>query len=341
MNTPPPLPLPKLLPPRRQRLRKAWYLWSFAAIAFGFGMRLLFGALPSPATNGVMSMGFIFGTPIVIGAITALGSPTRPVNWAFCVAMPIASVSAVMFLCALMNLEGSICIVLMFPVFASLAMIGGTVTAIALHFGARGTPMSSVAVLPLVLLLAELVLPMQRTRDMEVQRSVEVAAPPEVVWSQILSAREIHADELPPSFVHFIGVPKPVEGVNVMTPTGEVRYSKWERGVHFRAVVLDRVENRSIRWRYEFDQDSFPPGTMDEHVAIDGRYFRLHDTAFTLQPLPGGHTRLEILAHYTVSSTLNPYAVPAASFLGRDFVDTILGLYKGRSERAVAAGSRN
>jgi hypothetical protein len=26
--------------------------------------------------------------------------------------------------------------------------------------------------------------------------------------------------------------------------------------------------------------------------------------------------------------------------MGRDFVDTILGLYKGRSERAVAAGDR-
>jgi hypothetical protein len=331
-----PPPLPKLIQPRPgPPLRRHWVWWSIAAVVFGFGMRLLFGALPTPWTNGVMSMGFIFGTPIVIGAITALGSRSKPINWLFCVFMPVANVAAVMFLCALMNVEGAICIVLMSPVFASLAMVGGTATAVAMHFGARGTPMSSVVALPLVLLLAEQVLPVQQTRDMEVRRSVEVAAPAEVVWSQILSAREIRPDELPPSFVHFIGVPRPVEGVNVATPAGEVRYSKWERGVHFRAIVLDRVENRSIHWRYEFDPDSFPPGTMDEHVAIDGRYFMLHDTSFNLQPLPGGRTRLEILAHYTVSSTLNPYAVPAASFLGSDFVDTILGLYKGRSERAA------
>jgi hypothetical protein len=339
VNLPP--PLPKLLPPRRRPLRPRWIWWSIAAIVFGFGMRLLFGALPSPATNGVMSMGFIFGTPIVIGAITALGSPAKPVNWPFCILMPVANVSLVMALCALMNVEGTICIVLMFPVFATLATLGGTATAIALHFGARGTPLGSVVVLPLALLLAEQVLPVQHSRDMQVQRSVVVAAPPQVVWSQILSAREIRPDELPFSIVHAIGVPRPVEGVNVMTPSGEVRYSKWERGVHFRAVVLDRVENRSIHWRYEFEKDSFPPGTMDEHVAIDGRYFKLHDTTFNLQPLPGGHTRLEIVAHYTVSSTLNPYAVPAAGLLGRDFVDTILGLYKGRSERAVASPSRS
>jgi hypothetical protein len=331
------LPAPESRPPPRVP-RPLWPLWSLAAVAFGFGMRLLFGALPLESTNGVMSLGFVVGTPVVIGAITALGAPTRPASWWFCTLMPCVNVALALSACALARLEGTICLVLMGPVFVSLAMAGGLATAIALHY-ARGTPIGGVVLLPLALLLAENFMPLQ-ARDMEVRRSVEVAAPPAVVWEQILSARAIQPEELPASFVHAIGVPRPVEGVNVQTPSGEVRYSKWERGVHFRARVVSRIEQRSIRWLYEFDPDSFPPGTMDEHVAIGGRYFKLHDTTFNLQPRPGGYTHLEIVAHYTVASTLNPYAVPAADFLGRDFVDTILGLYKGRSERvAMASGT--
>ena len=112
-----------------------------------------------------------------------------------------------------------------------------------------------------------------------------------------------------------------------------MRYSKWERGVAFRGVVTQRREHESIGWRYAFDAHSFPSGSMDEHVAIGGRYFDLRDTVFNLYGTPGGHTRLEIVAHYRVTSSINAYAVPASKLLGHDFVATILGLYKHRSER--------
>jgi hypothetical protein len=123
-----------------------------------------------------------------------------------------------------------------------------------------------------------------------------------------------------------------------MTPEGEVRFSRWERGVNFQGVVTSRKEDTSISWQYRFDAHSFPKGSMDEHVAIGGRYFDMDDTAFHLEPMPGGTTRLEIVAHYRVSSAINFYAVPAADFLGRDFVSTILALYKRRSETAQSAG---
>lgn len=45
-------------------------------------------------------------------------------------------------------------------------------------------------------------------------------------------------------------------------------------------------------------------------------------------------TELELIAHYRVSTGINFYALPVARILGRDFVNTILGLYKGRSENA-------
>lgn len=121
-----------------------------------------------------------------------------------------------------------------------------------------------------------------------------------------------------------------------MTPEGEVRHSRRDRGVNFSVVVTERVEHASMRWRYVFDERSFPAGSIDEHVANDRRYFDLRDTTFHLQPLPGGGTRLKPVALFRVTTPINAYAVPAAALLGRDFVDTLPGLYKGRSGRAVA-----
>jgi hypothetical protein len=119
----------------------------------------------------------------------------------------------------------------------------------------------------------------------------------------------------------------------VAAPGGEVRYSKWERGVNFRAAVTNKVQNKSITWHYVFDDQSFPAGSMDDHVAIGGEYFALHDTTFNLHPLPGGQTRLDIVTHHRVSTGINFYAIPAATLLGNDFIATILTLYKNRSER--------
>lgn len=117
-----------------------------------------------------------------------------------------------------------------------------------------------------------------------------------------------------------------------MTPQGEVRYSKWERGVHFSALVTNRVENQTITWRYRFADDSFPRGSMDDHVKIGGEYFDLYDTTFNIVPISAGLSRLEIVSHYRVTTNINAYAKLVANFIAHDFMSTILQLYKSRSE---------
>jgi hypothetical protein len=194
-----------------------------------------------------------------------------------------------------------------------------------------------VAILPLIMLIGEDHMPL-RENIQEVKQTIVVNAAPETIWDEILTAKSIRPEELPFSFAHFISVPKPVEGINLETPKGEVRYSVWEKGVNFRGIVTDRKDYEFISWHYDFDSHSFPEGSMDEHVEIGGRYFNLQDTTFNLQSLPNGKTLLEIVAHYRVTSSVNFYAVPAAKFLGHDFINTILTLYKGRSEIAESKG---
>ena len=314
-----------------------WWWWIIAGALLGVILRIVFGALPN-SMEGPMSIGFMLGTPFVVGALTVIGAPPERRTVLFLIFAPWAGIGLMLLGCAITLLEGSICLALMAPLFLAVASLGGVLMGVALHFvPGASSRMSAIAVLPLLMLAGEGHAPLPE-RQVELRRDIVVDASPATIWNQILTARSIQPNELPPSLTHMIGVPKPLEGINVRTDDGEVRFSRWERGVNFRGFVTARKEHESITWRYVFDDRSFPEGSMDEHVAIGGRYFDLHDTTFHLTPTPDGRTRLEIVAHYRVSTSINSYAVPVAAILGRDFLDTILGLYKHRSESAAKAG---
>jgi hypothetical protein len=314
----------------------SWY-WVLGGAIYGLLVRVLFGALPDP-WFGVMSSGFLVGTPFVVGALTVYGARHRNPTPAFLLFAPWLTIALMLLGCAVTLLEGAICIALMAPLFLLCGSVGGVTMGFVLKFvPLKQSHLRTVAALPLIMLFAEPFVPLA-SQESEIRRSVRVHAPPNVVWEQIHTARSIRPDELPLGVTHLIGVPKPLEGINVAGQDGEIRYSRWERGVNFRAVVTERKEHERISWRYVFDEQSFPKGSMDDHVAIGGRYFDLRDTTFNLTPLPGGHTQLEIVARYRVTSSVNLYAVPAAKLLGHDFVGTILHLYKTRSERASPGG---
>ncbi len=282
---------------------------------------------------GVMSGGFLLLTPVVMGMITVHARRAQGCSWLFACFGPWVATFMMLLGSMVTLLEGAICVVMMAPLFLGLSSLGGLLMKLLQTlWNLRGRFVGAVAVLPLLALLVEG--PMtQADAWQSIRHTVVVDAPPARVWQEILDARGIRPEEMPHTLIHLIGVPRPVEGINRQRPDGEVRESRWERGVHFLGRVTARTEQREIAWRYEFAPDSFPAGTMDDHVVIGGRYFDLGETRFLLTPLDGGRTRLSIEAHYRVSSSVNLYAVPVAALLGEDFVDALLTLYRQRAER--------
>ena len=76
-----------------------------------------------------------------------------------------------------------------------------------------------------------------------------------------------------------------------------------------RAIVSDRREHETIHWHYQFDPDSFPPGSMDDHVAIGGEYFDLLDTRpdilnHNVETVPALYRRIRPGADYRHSLAL-------------------------------------
>ena len=311
-------------------------LWIAFGAAYGLAMRFLFGHFAQVFGTNVISFAFMLGTPFVIGAIVVYGLRNTKPSISEMVFAPWLAISLALIGSAATLLEGSVCIVLAAPLFLFVSSIGGLIMGLVLRWSDKGkATLNSFLLLPIALIVIEPTAS-QQPQLLEDRVSIEVAAPPHRIWQEILNARNIRKEELPTNFTHWIGVPRPVEGVNVMTPEGEVRYSKWERGVNFSALITNRIEDRSITWHYRFTPNSFPDGSLDEHVKIGGQYFGLDDTTFNLVPISANLTKLEIVSHYRVTTDINFYGVPIAQFIADDFMTTILHLYKLRSERNIS-----
>ena len=311
-------------------------LWIVLGACYGLTMRVAFSNLPQFFGAQVISIAFMLGTPFAIGAIVVYGLRDAKPSILRMIYAPWAAILLALLGSMISLLEGSVCIVLVSPLFFIASSIGGLVMGLTLRWTGRGkTTLNSILALPLILMVFESAVP-QQSRLLEDRVSVDVAASPHRIWEEILTARNIRKDEIPANFTHWTGVPRPVEGVNVMTPQGEVRYSKWERGVNFSALVTKRVEDRSITWRYNFTPNSFPPGSLDNHVKVGGKYFDVEDTTFNLTPISDKLTHLEVVSHYRVTTDVNFYGVPVARFIAKDFMSTIVHLYKLRSERSAS-----
>ena len=317
----------------KQTNEKITWPWIIVGALYGLLLRISFDYIPS-SIEGPMSIAFLIGTPFVVGAITIYGYRDSKPKIYQMIFYPWVTTLLMLLGTALALIEGSICIAIMTPLFLLCASFGGVAMGFAMYVvNKRKQSLLSISILPFLLFFTEGYIPISE-QSIEIVESIEINASPDVIWEQIMTAKDISSEDLPRSLTHLIGVPKPVEGVNVIENNIEVRYSIWEKGVNFKAHVIQSDENAYIKWNYIFDENSFPKGSMDDHVAIGGEYFDLKDTAFELKPLENGNTQLSIIANYRVNSRIKFYAIPVSKILGKDFVRTILGLYKNRSEKA-------
>ncbi|XHS79451.1 SRPBCC family protein [Burkholderiaceae bacterium UC74_6] len=312
------------------------------ALGAGYGilMRLVFGFAPflrSPElrdnASGPMLFSFVLLVPLLIGVYTVHAARSKNPGVGSALVLPLVPTLCFVGGTAALFLEGSICIALALPVFLAAASFGGLLCWTILKF-AQPKPgvVNSLMLLPLLSGYVEarwLSMPQEIQQS---QASVQIAAKPEAIWQLINHATEIRPSEMQEGLAYRIGVPYPMQAITEQTDHGRVRRLKWDHGVQFDEPIQAWEENRYIRWTYDFKPDSFPPGALDEHVLIGGKYFDLVDTSYRLTPEAGG-TRLDIVVNYRVSTNFNFYA----AWWGRTMVDdaaaTILRFYKARAEQ--------
>ncbi len=330
---------PPLSPPRWYERRAL--LGAAVGLGYTLPMRLLFTGVfrtteVGPQVLGAMSVAFLCCVPAATGALTVhLAGRRGPVTlrqaltipWVACATAVLAALAAV--------LEGTICIVLAAPLFFAMGSLGGLVMALLERRRRRQGPAVVAALLPLAWGGVEGRVEGPRA-VIRVENVAVVAAPPAVVWRHVASVEAIAPAELPWSFSHAIGLPRPIEATLDAQGVGGVRRATFERGLVFAERVTGWAPERAIE--FAIVAEHAPAEALDEHVVVGGRYFDVVDGGYALEDLGDGRTRVTLSSTHHLTTTLNGYAGLWSRAVMWDLQRVILHVIAARSEADARAG---
>lgn len=318
---------PKIFYPVRSWRSKVLPVFVLAAL-------LCVAAAVGRGLDKLVTAEFLIYSPFIMGALIAYAQNYKtPASFGKILISSLFFVVLMNLLAIFILKEGVICLIMATPViFMALTLGAGAMHLFCRWLWKPQKTIYSLAVLPLLFMF----IPEQNSDYLgHSTHSQVIDAPASVVWQQINHADHIKPIEMKPSMVYGIGVPYPVSGITRQTPEGLIRYSTWQRGVQFEELIQESQPNQYLRWTYRFKPDSFPPGALDDHIKVGGKYFDVLDTAFTLTPIDASHTQLKLEMNYRVSTEVNFYASRVANWMFNDFSKVILDFYKQRSEHAA------
>jgi hypothetical protein len=287
--------------------------------------------------SGLVLVAFLFGVPVAAPSLTILiADPHGKLHTRVHAGLGALVVTAMLIAGLFALREGGICTIMAAPLFYVLGVLGAMATGGALR-GYHTRLFSSVLIaFPLIALPLDnqSVYP---ARTETVTTTVEIAAPPQAVWRNLVEVRAIRARELVWTFTQDVaGVPKPMDARLSGRGAGAIRYVTWGRGIHFEERVTRWVENRDLAWNFHFDDASIPRA-IEGHVKLNSPYLKVLDGSYHLDALANGHTSVTLRTRYWMRTPLNSYA----AWWGRIFVDdfhaNVLHVIRERAERGSVA----
>jgi len=261
---------------------------------------LLFAGLGTQVVR-TYGWGLFVALPFCLGLFSVLlHSYHAPRDFGECTLVSIAPIGILGLVLLIVAIEGVICILMAAPIACVLALLGGWLGfgIQAAHWGRRHTP----AMLSIVLLLtpsffgAEHFLKPQ-PGIFEVKSSIEVDAPPERVWQQVVSFAEIPP---PQEAIFRAGIAYPIRAEIAGRGPGAVRRCVFSTGPFVEPIT---VWDEPHLLRFSVTANPAPMNELTPYSHIEPThlhgYFESHQGQFLLTPLPSGRTRLEGTTWYS------------------------------------------
>ena len=238
--------------------------------------------------SGTYGLTLFVVLPIALGAVAAGVLKPKTARQAASIGMVSNLIASSGFFIA--GWEGAICIVMALPLALPLGAFGGWLVFISNHKRILANGAAMLMIVPLS--LGTLGFDVTAKPDVFVVRSsIEIAAPPERVWTNVISFSQLP----PPTEWYFkTGIAYPVRARIVGTGPGAVRYCEFSTGPFVEPI---KVWDEPRLLRFSVAQNPAPMNEWSPYSNVMPRhlhgYFISKQGQFLLTPLPNGHTLLE------------------------------------------------
>ena len=215
--------------PSLERVRYAVSMFAGVPIGalYGIVVRIIVGQDGFRDLFGVMTIGFIFVMPFVLGviAVSAAPLPARR-SWGYGLMASLVSCVSSLVLMAIFALELVVCLVMLLPASLGMALLGGLLATWVARMVSRPERQShlamGLALLPFLVTPIEAQFPPADSfRVVSVRQPIHADAA--TVWYQITHFEAIRPSEHRPSAFHLLGLPKPVAATLMGSGPGTVR----------------------------------------------------------------------------------------------------------------------
>jgi uncharacterized membrane protein YhaH (DUF805 family) len=244
---------------------------------------------------GAYGWGLLVALPFCLGMFSVLlYSYHSPREWSACMSVALLPVGLLGVALILVAMEGVICVLMAAPFALGLAALGGMLgyTIQAHHWRPNQTP----AMLSIVILMIPVSFGVEQAAALQtpvftVRTSIEVNAPPEKVWNQVVAFAEIP----PPKEMLFrAGIAYPIRAEISGHGVGAVRHCIFSTGPFVEPI---EVWDEPRLLKFGVTENPAPLNELSPYGNIQPPhlhgYFVSRQGQFLLTALPGGRTRLE------------------------------------------------
>jgi uncharacterized protein YndB with AHSA1/START domain len=274
---------------------------------------------------------------VSLGVITVAVAPRElRTSWLYAASMPAVAAALFALLAIVFSLEAWICVVMALPLLVVFALVGGLLTCLLFTVGERIGKNGTTTIVLLVVASPYLLTPLEgkippQDSIRRVTTAIEIEAPPEAVWRNIIRFAPVQPGERHFSWYHLAGLPRPTEATLSFEGVGAVRRGQWEDGLVFVGTIQRWETNRSFNLTLAADTSQVQ-GSSLPLAGIGGLAFAVLDDEYVIQPLGANRVRLVLTTTHRLSTHFNGYGGLWTDALMRDIQGDMLSIVKSRSE---------
>ncbi|MCW7480255.1 SRPBCC family protein [Leptospira kanakyensis] len=319
-----------------------------AATVYGLLLRILHDLL-DPFLGNIISISFLILAPVTIGFLTIYLLPkehTKSLSGA--IFKPFLPCFILMCVTIALNIEGKICWLMIFPLFAFTASLGGILAyqikkvsnSDSNHKTKKNRNTlhgSFILFLPLVVGFIEGDSTLSR-KDFYISKSVTIQAPTNEVWKELTNINEIKPEEQKFNLSTFLGFPKHISTTIEKMEVGGRRIALYEKGLYFNETISKFENEKRLVLNIDIDPTTIPVTVMDEHIVLGGKYVDILQDVYSLESLPDGTSKLTLSSRFYINTPFNWYAGIWSEYLMGDILKSQINLIRSRTQKTNDKG---